>query len=492
MTAAAEAAPRARVVLIDLSALFWSAWHSSAEEAASQARVRTLDAVKRCSAPGELVAVCCDSGKSFRKAISPDYKANRPERDHAAIDELRRAKERLRADAYLLWEADGFEADDVIASAVGLAHERGHEVRIASADKDLLQLLGPGVDCLRTHTWKVVGDKEVREQFGVEPHQLGDWLALVGDKSDNIAGCPGVGPKTATALLAKHGTLAGLWDALDAASLGGRVMTPAIDANLRKSVIAVEQARKLVALRVDVPIAFDDIYATRTPQRLSEEEIDMSDEAAPEPIERETTPPPQAAPQRIEAPPRATDVAVEAKLDNGASVALVPAEYARQLEPNSMGTAYKLAKALAESRLYQRFPNAEAIFAVVLRGREMGVGALTALDSFHVIEGKPSPSAYFIIARAKAHPDCEYFMCTETTTASSTWETKNRCNPKSSKLTYTIEDAQAAGLLSRGGNWKARPAEMLRKTAGVQLARMEYPEAALGLYAVEELEGNGG
>lgn len=483
MTAAVEAAPRARVVLIDLSALFWSAWHSSAEEAASQARVRTLEAVKRCSAPGDLVAVCCDSGKSFRKAISPDYKANRPERDHAAIDELRRAKERLRADAYLLWEADGFEADDIIASAVGLAHERGHEVRIASADKDLLQLLGPGVDCLRTHTWKVVGDKDVREQFGIEPHQLGDWLALVGDKSDNIAGCPGVGPKTATALLAKHGTLAGLWDALDAASLGGRVMTPAIDANLRKSVIAVETARKLVALRVDVPIAFDELYATRTPQRLSEEEIDMSDEAAPEPIERETTPPP-ATPQPS---PAAT---MDQPGPAPSSVALVPAEYARQLEPNSMGTAYKLAKALYESRLYSRFPTAEAIFAVVLRGREMGVGALTALDSFHIIEGKPAPSAHFIIARAKAHPDCEYLQCTETTATTATWETKNRCNPKASKLTYTIEDAQAAGLLAKaGGNWQKRPAEMLRKTAGVQLARMEYPEAALGLYAVEEMDG---
>lgn len=478
MTAAAETAPAPKVVLVDLSALFWSAWHSSAEEAASAARTRTLEAVARCRLEGALIAICCDGANGFRKKIAPAYKAQRPERDHASLGELARTKDRLRADGYLLWEVETFEADDVIATALGMAHERGHEVRICSADKDLMQLLGPGVELMRTHTWKLMVADDVRKDFGIEAPQMVEWLALVGDKADNIAGCPGVGPKTATALLTKHGSLDGLWEALEAAGPTGRVMTPAVDANLRKSVIAVETAKKLIRLRADVPIAFDEIYERREPQPLAEEEIDMGEtpeEAAPQTVEPERTPPP--------AQPAAP--AVEAE-----SVALVPAEYARQLEPTSMGTAYKLAKALYASRLYSRFPTAEAIFAVVCRGREMGVGALTALDSFHIIEGKPSPSAHFIIARAKAHPDCEYLQCIETTASASTWETKNRRNPQPTRLTYTIEDAQAAGLLGgKPGNWQKRPAEMLRKTAGVQLARMEYPEAALGLYAVEEMEG---
>ena len=128
MSAAAETAPLPKVVLVDLSALFWSAWHSSAEEAASQARTRTLDAVNRCRVEGALVAICCDGRGSFRKALSPTYKAQRPERDHASIAELDRTKERLRADGFLLWEVETFEADDVIATALGLAHARGHEV----------------------------------------------------------------------------------------------------------------------------------------------------------------------------------------------------------------------------------------------------------------------------------------------------------------------------------------------------------------------------
>src|SRR4029079_18187718 len=109
------------------------------------------------------------------------------------------------------------------------------------------------------------------------------------------------------------------------------------------------------------------------------------------------------------------------------------------------------------------------------------------LDSFHIIEGKPSPSAHFIIARAKAHPDCEYFQCIETTTERAVWVTKNRRNPKETRLEYTIKDAEQAGR--RVGNWQKHPAEMVRKTGGVQLARIEYPEAFLGLYAAEELEG---
>lgn len=487
MTAAAAEAPRAKVVLVDLSALFWAAWHSSGEEGVSQARVRTLESVKRCHVADALVAICCDGKNGFRKKIAPEYKAQRPERDHASLGELQRTKDRLRADGYLLWEVETFEADDVIATALGMAHERGHEVRICSADKDLMQLLGPGVELMRTHTWKLMIDGDVKKDFGIEASQMTEWLALVGDKSDNIAGCPGVGPKTATALLAKHGTLDGLWEALEVAGPTGRVMTPAVDASLRKSVIAVETAKKLIRLRSDVPIAFDDIYAAREPQRLTtEEESTMPDD--------ETTPDTQTETVQAEPLPAANGNGTNGDHANGKTDApptgaLVPVAFERGLEPSSIKMAYWLGGALYNSRLYSRFPTADAIFAVILRGREMGLGALTALDAFHVIEGKPAPSAHLIIARAKGDPECEYFMCTESTATAATWETKHRRNPKPSTLRYTIEDAQAAGLTGKGGNWQKRPAEMLRKTAGVQLARMEYPDAALGLYAVEELEG---
>lgn len=97
--------------------------------------------------------------------------------------------------------------------------------------------------------------------------------------------------------------------------------------------------------------------------------------------------------------------------------------------------------------------------------------------------------AHLIIARAKADPKCEYFYCEETTSTRATYVTKSRDNPKETRLTYTIEDARRAELVKPKSNWEKRPAEMLRKTAGVQLARLEYPGTSIGVYAVDELEG---
>jgi hypothetical protein len=130
----------------------------------------------------------------------------------------------------------------------------------------------------------------------------------------------------------------------------------------------------------------------------------------------------------------------------------------------------------------------------------MGMGALTALDSFHVIEGKPAPLAHLIVARAKAHPDCEYFRFVGGDDTYAEYQTKNRNNPSPTTLKFTIEQARISGLAPRDprkdrpsqgkddrGNWEKRPSEMLRKTCAVQLARIEYPDAALGLYSAEEM-----
>jgi hypothetical protein len=159
-----------------------------------------------------------------------------------------------------------------------------------------------------------------------------------------------------------------------------------------------------------------------------------------------------------------------------------------RLEPQTGSDAFALAKVIYNSRLYTKFANHQAIFAVILRGREMGISALTALDSFFVVEGKPVPSAHLLIARAKAHPDCEYFQMLSSDSTHAEYETKNRRNPKPTRLRYTLDQAERAGLVRNGSNWTKRPDEMIRKTAAVQLARIEYPEAMLGAYAAEELE----
>ena len=171
--------------------------------------------------------------------------------------------------------------------------------------------------------------------------------------------------------------------------------------------------------------------------------------------------------------------------------------------PQNLDQLYSLAKRLAQSSLIPSHLRGKPddVAVILMKGQELGVSPLTSLGTIHVIEGKPAPHAHLIISRAKADRDCEWFRFVLGDDTQATWETKNRTNPEPTRLTYTIEQAQRAGMCpvdmrklptpgqkDSRGNWEKRPDEMLRKTCGVQLARLEYPEASQGLYAVEELE----
>ncbi len=487
-----------RLILIDVASLFRAHWASMGDLEVSEAMHRTVTRVHELSSGYDLVAICCDWPPYRRKKLYEQYKAHREKPSEVMVEQYRRTKERLAADGYLVWQVDGFEADDLIGTAVQYAKRDELDVTVASSDKDLLCLVddAASVRVLRLSTGEVFTALEVRQQFGVPPELIPDLLALMGDKSDNIPGIPLVGPKNGAALLRDFGNAENVFAC--AGTIKGKV-----GENIRAHGIErLRLAMSLVKLETDVPIDWDAIYVERKPQARTEpEEEDSMDEAeddsselmseeeadrkaalartAYEAIGRMVPPP-------IEAPPKSEPQAiVRAELEP--QVQLTRIEFNQALEPMSLRQAHNLATGLAKSRLYGKFPNPEAIMAVIIRGREMGLGALTALDSFHVIEGRPSPSAHLIIARAKAHPDCEYFQCIETSATSATWETKNRRNPKPTKLTYTIKQAEQAGLLRRGGNWTARPDEMIRKTCGVQLARLEFPEAALGLHCPEEM-----
>lgn len=516
MTAVAATADTRRVVLIDLSSLFWNAWHATKDQAVSEAAALTKAAVRRCHGDGDLVAICCDQGRSFRKDLLPAYKAQRPEKDHQSLGELDRLRAALKADGYLLWGCDGFEADDVIATACEAATAIGHDVLICSADKDLLQLVGRGVRALRTHNWVQGGDMDVIEKFGVPPAQLGDWLALVGDKSDNIDGAPGVGATTATALLKAFGSLDTMYAELErdpkaVAELkmaSGRKVGGSIAAAIDASEAQVRLARKLVALAGNAPFDFREIYDERRPQRLTKEEPDEAMEhdeipisrgpgnsnGAPAPAISEVSavrePDPAAKTQAQIAEVSALRSGIDARPT--ALVEYVPAEYDRALEPRSPDSAIKIAKILYESRLYQaKFQTWEAILATILRGRCMGIGAAASLDVFHVIEGQPKPYAYLIIAMAQKDPDCEYLYCVEADGKHATWETKHRRNPKPQHLTFTHDQAVAAMLFPKDGKgpngWVKNEEDMLVKSAGAKLARRVYSAATLGLTSVEEM-----
>ncbi len=504
MTAAAAEAPsdesKRVVLLIDLSALFWGAWHSSGADEISAARRRTLEMIQRCigdSGQDKLIAICCDKGRSFRKDINEQYKANRPEKDLQVLSELDRIQAELRSQGYPVWEAAGFEADDVIATATKIATERGHAVIVASGDKDLLQLLAlPGVNALRTHNFTECDRQGVKDKFGVWPEQLGDWLALVGDASDNVRGVPSVGPKTAATLLEVHGSIAGITERLHRDP--NSVATPSVVRALQQNLEALAESRALVDLRYDVPIEFDTIYAPRVKARKESKErktaMDNPDSRFAAPTANGTHKPDEQA----------------ATTAQQVAMTVLPPRQIQQvnfetaLEPVDLEQAFRLANALWESRLYSRYPSEEAIAAVIIRGRELGIGALTALDLFHVIEGKPAPIAHFLISLAERDPNCEYFGYVGGDMTYAEYETKHRKRDKPTTFRYTVEEAILAGYCrmeiperdwnakdgkDHRGQWDKNRRQMLRKTAGVQLARLVYPTSILGLYAAEELGG---
>lgn len=494
MTAAAIES-KSLVVLIDLSSIYHPAWRFAENQPQSMAIAATLDMVNRCAKkdPNALVAICIDSRKSWRKEKVPTYKAQREKLPNDFYGTLDQVKERLDMDGYLLWEADGFEADDVIATATEEAVKRGHDVVICSADKDLMQLLRPGVRQFRTHDNSMWTEVEAEKKFGVKVSQLGDYLALVGDASDNIKGCQGVGEKRAAQMLTTNGDWPGIVKALEAKSF-----TPAITAALQG--FDYETTRKLIDLRKDVPIKFDEIYRNRTVRPI----VKVEDQPVTDiPVSVATAEnvfgvKAETIPVRDESDTVAIGEIVPMPTPAKEAKALAPSNPA--LQPSSVADAWWLAQQMTNSRLYSKYGNPAAILATMIRGKEMGFPVLTSLDMFHVIQGRPTLAANAIQVLAEKHPKCVYLRCVSTSTTESTWETKHADHSEPTRFTYTIQDAVDAGIATlepapppapgkddRRGQWDKRRKEMLRKTAMVQLVRMVYPSATLGLYAKEEL-----
>ena len=154
------------------------------------------------------VAVVYDSkGPTFRHGIDPNYKANRPPMDEDLAVQIPVIKEIVGALGLAGLERQGFEADDIIAALVKEAGKDGREAIIVSGDKDLMQLLGPGISMWDTMKDKTYGVDDVRERFGVGPGRLPDVFGLMGDSVDNIPGVPGIGPKIAGQLIQEYGDL---------------------------------------------------------------------------------------------------------------------------------------------------------------------------------------------------------------------------------------------------------------------------------------------
>ncbi|MGI8853386.1 MAG: DNA polymerase I [Methyloceanibacter sp.] len=159
-------------------------------------------------APPTHMAVVFDySAKTFRSDLFEGYKANRTEPPGDLIPQFPLVRDAVRAFNVACIELEGYEADDIIATYAFQAADAGAEVTIVSSDKDLMQIVRPGIRMYDTMKNKVIGEAEVVERFGVPPEKVVEVQALIGDSSDNVPGVPGIGVKTAALLINEFGDL---------------------------------------------------------------------------------------------------------------------------------------------------------------------------------------------------------------------------------------------------------------------------------------------
>jgi DNA polymerase-1 len=249
-------AGRERLFLIDGAHTLYRSYHAIRGLATSEGFpsnalygfVQTLLKVIREYDP-EYLAVAFDlPGPTFRHELYPEYKANRPPAPEDLVVQIPWIKKILDAYRIPCVEKEGYEGDDVMGTLARQAREEGLETVLVSGDKDLHQLVGDGIQILEPRKGVMMGPEEVAAQHGVPPGQLIELFALVGDKVDNIPGLPGVGPKTASALLKQFGSLDEIIRRAD------EIEKPKLRKAVQENADAIRKARVLVEVACRVPL----------------------------------------------------------------------------------------------------------------------------------------------------------------------------------------------------------------------------------------------
>ncbi len=210
---------------------------------------KLLQDARKGRGPTHLAVVFDASEKTFRNEIYQDYKAHRPPAPEELVPQFPLIRDAVKAFNIACIEQDGFEADDLIATYAKDAIAAGGEVTIVSSDKDLMQLVKPGVSMLDTMKNRAIGPDEVREKFGVTPDKVVDVQALAGDSTDNVPGVPGIGVKTAAELINEYGDLETLL------ARAHEIKQPKRRERLTEFAMQARLSLDLVTLKQDVPLA---------------------------------------------------------------------------------------------------------------------------------------------------------------------------------------------------------------------------------------------
>ena len=251
--------PARTLTVIDATAQVHRGWHGlargrGADEISEPEAVQAVAAVLGkllCSLQPRYLIAAFDSGRSHRRTLDPSYKAHRPEPSPGLAKVLSLGPEIARALGCLVVQQEGYEADDLLACAAARGRSASLDVVLVSQDKDVCQVVGDGVWRADPKTLELEDPAGVHRRLGVWPHQVCDFLSLVGDSSDGIAGVPGVGPKTAAGLLTHAGSLSAIYrapeHAMEAEVRGARSAVTRIVEHREQ----VRLAWRLVRLRID-------------------------------------------------------------------------------------------------------------------------------------------------------------------------------------------------------------------------------------------------
>src|SRR3990172_3918222 len=192
---------------------------------------------------------------TFRHKLADTYKAQRPPTPPELVGQFGRVRQLVEAFRIPIFELDGYEADDVLGALSQQASQQGVDTIIVTGDADTMQLVSPAVSILspkKSFSDTMIYDEAaVKERYGIEPRQVADYKALVGDPSDNIPGVRGIGEKTAVKLLQQFGTIEEIYSHLD------KVTPPRIQAIMREQEAVARQSKVLTTIDINAPVTLD-------------------------------------------------------------------------------------------------------------------------------------------------------------------------------------------------------------------------------------------
>lgn len=531
-----------RILGIDFSAMFRRNYEAAGGKGAGEAHDRTLQTIAAIRDGYDRVAILCDGGTSFRKALLPTYKADRERPPAPFYEQQDRCLARLAKEgctvfpAPVVWPAGGdsglpqdyfAEADDLCWALAEWCSQEGHALDIYGGDKDLLQCISDHA-CVRVIRPDHEGAwDEARvlayDKVGVSPDLVADWLALGGDGSDGFQMFPkwtsddgkmhpGIGPGTAAKLLGKFGTILDVVAAIEAKDANGEdLIKGAVKEALRRGkptpLEAAELGMRLARLAESgVMVDFDVLTAEPVYLPLT----DAKKVAVPKPVEpigapqaapkgreepivegdgdRHASPPPPPMVARVEPPevqgepvPHITSVAL--------ARSKAPALDLWALQPRSVDEMMRTAQWFFESRMFGKFPNEYAIFVVMMEARERGIPVGLALRNAYVVNGKAAWYASFLGALILASGKARQFRIVETTPAHAVLEYQRTEEPEPSRFVFTIEEARTAGWIKADGKWETNPRTMLRWAAIREGGRAFFMDVVAGMRTPDEIRG---